>query len=762
MKKIILKYKEVLIILMLSLPTLLWWLLPCHLVLTTDYDFPLDAIEAFKRTLWAWDSVDNTGFSGILYYSVRMTYYGFLAFLSFLGFSSIAIQKILFFFQMFLPGLGMYLFVLELNKERKNNYLAALTSSVFYMYNLYYFVQILDLQLSHTYTITPFLLWLFIKGVRKKQIVIYAIYISWLSVFYICSNMSSFIIGPLLFLFFVGFFIFSAFFNKDKSSVFNGLGLFLLATCFSILINLRWILPYVYTLSLRASDIQTQAIPWLKGISRYTSFWNVLRLIGHWPWFYKEEMGEVAFVKYYLNNPFGIILTFLPPILAYAPRLIFKIKDKYVSFFTVVSLIGIFLAMGVHFPTGWIYQWLCNYLPGFWIFRSPWYKFSFLVAFGYAFLIGQSIVFIYTRYLENKYKKIKITPSTYHTFVILLCILISFPFFAGAQNIKPSDRLNKPSWQVEIPDYPFKMAKWLNSQGGDERLALFPQVMYKGISTTYDWGYSNVQPFILFLLKDRSVLYQWYSDFLPATKLLELLTKSMDHTSPYYSDEGGHILGFLHVKYILQQNDFSYSSSGLPAFIKEKELFSKQKGIYPIGSFGKWDLYRNDCLVPKIYGTSLVYELEKSEELIDLIKIEREQLFAFFLKEDKIDLTLKKKIQILPVPEAKKRRSNLILPKVSYDKINPTEYVVHINTPTPFVLIFNETFDRDWEVSIEKKRVLEHFKINTYSNGYYLNKVGKYDIILKYKPQRLLKLGSLISSCTFLITIMVLIGAKVF
>jgi len=38
-----------------------------------------------------------------------------------------------------------------------------------------------------------------------------------------------------------------------------------------------------------------------------------------------------------------------------------------------------------------------------------------------------------------------------------------------------------------------------------------------------------------------------------------------------------------------------------------------------------------------------------------------------------------------------------------------------------------------------------HFKVNGFANGFFLQKPGNYDLILLFKPQRLLYLGSLIS-----------------
>jgi hypothetical protein len=87
------------------------------------------------------------------------------------------------------------------------------------------------------------------------------------------------------------------------------------------------------------------------------------------------------------------------------------------------------------------------------------------------------------------------------------------------------------------------------------------------------------------------------------------------------------------------------------------------------------------------------------------------------------------------------------VPEVKFNKINSTLYKVDItNAMNPFVLSFSERFSPLWEASIENKINKNHFILNGFANGWYVNKKGDYTIYLAFKPQGLLKTGVSISA----------------
>lgn len=88
-----------------------------------------------------------------------------------------------------------------------------------------------------------------------------------------------------------------------------------------------------------------------------------------------------------------------------------------------------------------------------------------------------------------------------------------------------------------------------------------------------------------------------------------------------------------------------------------------------------------------------------------------------------------------------------LVPETSYQKINPTKYVVHIeNSTSPFILVFSELFNNKWEAFFEDNTpVKQHFRANAYANGWFIDKKGNFDINVEFTPQRLYRKGEIIS-----------------
>lgn len=88
------------------------------------------------------------------------------------------------------------------------------------------------------------------------------------------------------------------------------------------------------------------------------------------------------------------------------------------------------------------------------------------------------------------------------------------------------------------------------------------------------------------------------------------------------------------------------------------------------------------------------------------------------------------------------------LPEVSFNKINNSEYKVSIkNATNKYALILSELFDPAWRLlSKEGESVADnHFLANGYANGWVVEKLGDYELIVKFTPQDLLKNGQTIS-----------------
>lgn len=101
-------------------------------------------------------------------------------------------------------------------------------------------------------------------------------------------------------------------------------------------------------------------------------------------------------------------------------------------------------------------------------------------------------------------------------------------------------------------------------------------------------------------------------------------------------------------------------------------------------------------------------------------------------------------------------------PRMSFSRVNPTMYKVNIeNSASPFVLAFGEFYSKGWHAYIAEdffqtffiKPIPEsqHYTLNSYSNGWLIDKKGRYTIIVEYFPQKVFYAGLVVSGVSFFI-----------
>jgi len=97
---------------------------------------------------------------------------------------------------------------------------------------------------------------------------------------------------------------------------------------------------------------------------------------------------------------------------------------------------------------------------------------------------------------------------------------------------------------------------------------------------------------------------------------------------------------------------------------------------------------------------------------------------------------------------------------LSYKKINPVKYLVNISSSSPFLLIFSESFNKNWKVYkgdinwikalFTKSLSDDHFLINGYANAWYIKETGEYTLTIYYFPQSIFYIGVLLSTITYI------------
>jgi len=148
------------------------------------------------------------------------------------------------------------------------------------------------------------------------------------------------------------------------------------------LINIYWILPIFYygidpIQNLGASYSSSNIVKFLSFASLENSF---ALLHPYWP---ENVFGKIGFMK-----PEFILL----PVIAFSSLIFYKDKKefKFVIFFSVIALFGIFLGKGTNEPLGNLYLVLFENIPGFQLFRDS-FKWYTLIAFAFSILIPYSL-----------------------------------------------------------------------------------------------------------------------------------------------------------------------------------------------------------------------------------------------------------------------------------------------------------------------------------------------------------------------------------
>lgn len=88
--------------------------------------------------------------------------------------------------------------------------------------------------------------------------------------------------------------------------------------------------------------------------------------------------------------------------------------------------------------------------------------------------------------------------------------------------------------------------------------------------------------------------------------------------------------------------------------------------------------------------------------------------------------------------------------KIKWKMIKPTKYLVTVkNLNKPTVLMFSETFDQGWVAKIGSEEIFSQKALGML-NRFKLNKIGDYEIMVEYKPQRYVEIGLIIGGLAFL------------
>ena len=756
-RQILSEKKALLVILVMGLIPLIWFKNGL-LIVGGDFSIPLDPIGTLKSLLHSWYPFLFSGEPNPMVYSIS-PWFGFWALFKALGLSLLTVNKLWFIFVYMLTGLSMY-YLVSVVFEKEKHEVITLVASIFYMFNVYIMVVTPSMATPILYAGLPLILGLYIKGLsEEKSSTKYAVLIGLASLLITSAtgNPPIYAVG--------GIMLFSCLVyhlaTGGKKRITRSLVFTLKTAVIFLLINLWWICPYI-------KDVLISQYSSVKEAHYYiitpggSPFYETFRLFGSWA-FYAGSGGAAYFpFAHYYKTPFFIALTFVIPILAFS-AVLFRSKNKYILYFLSMAVIGIFLAHGAHGSSGSIYNFFFSHIPGFWIFREPFAKFTAITAVCFAILIGFSTDSIYRLLISKSVKeRYNLLAKFFVLCVIAVILICAWPILTG--DLIFSQRGWMKSYHVAVPDYWFKAGEWFNNQKEDFKILVFPRnhtYFYCGFP--YQWGYgtADITPYLIHqpLIEERAG-FGYMPGFSPVSQeLISSIFKSFQISPRSVSDDMKAVLSLINVRYILQRNDVDLT--GVPddeKFLYSpehiKSILDAQEGIHLEKTFGELDIYKinDEYFLPHIYATRK--KILISGGIDEMIK----EIAANDFTPGESALFLSK--QANPTQWKFVQENNITVndarsPNITFQKLNPTKYQIKVTNATdPFFLVFSESYHPQWKayVSTTKKGINwfktffqkpiisneRHFIVNGYANAWYIkpedveNKTN-YEIIIEFQ-----------------------------
>ena len=648
----------------------------------------------------------------------------------------------------------MYFLTISLfnNKLR----LAAVAASIFYMFNAYnlFIWNSPDPSILASYAAYPLLFALFARGLKSKKILTSSIFFGLGSLIFVTGNARLPFTVLMIFTLVLYFFFHLKFISKNTTERRSALRFAIVAATLYLLVNLWWILPLIpYYWEAVGSLTSMNLLGWVGNFSSYSTVLNLLRLYGYPGWNSYNAAGPAfSYVPALLYNPSFVALSFLPPILIGIALIMRpKIKDKIINteiffFALILYILSIFLSKGTQAPFGSLNLWLFEHIPAFSMFRSGFVNFGIIMALSLAILFGISLDTIH-KYLGNLITKLKIKivkfdiTILFSVFIIALILISNYPFLTG--EVINSGAGGVPSFHHDIPEYYYDAANWINNQNVDFRIFSF----YGGGATwaVYNWtdGDTYIGVNIDSLLMHKSIVYPDSTETPLASYVYQMLFQNQ-------TDEFGQLLNLLNVKYVLLHLDANTSwYLQTPPEVIATALAS-QKDIRLEATFGDLAFYINED-----YNETQIYATNQFQVSTNPPTNYTAQGNGIFFLTGQLTENNIRTLNSLS--------STSYQPNISFQEINPTKYVVHVNASEPFFLILSDSYQGYWLASIGGQQVSDayHFTANDYANAWYISKTGTYTVTLEFWPQNLLYAGAVISIITLIACAMYLSKNKI-
>lgn len=716
MKKIIL-----LIVLLATFLVVIWY--RDGLIMGTAEDNLLfyDVSHFLSESQFAWMEHPGLGRVTINLTAARPTYEA-LTFLHKAGVQNFLIQAIVLWLILVSAGLGVYLTVKEFFPKLQDKYI--LLSVLFYWFNPLSLVDVWNRFLSNylfSFGLLPIATYLFVRGLSRKNYFWAFVLVLVLPIYGFAFTYLAFDILLWMYLSFITF-LFTLTRWRLTARLFYIK--FFLLTLFLFLVTNCWWIGQVFSLNLykniyssvlnfNASD-NLSTLEALSG--KMGNLSDIFRFIN--ASFINER--SLLWVKILNSFPFMVLQYLIIIVVLYS--IVRYIKNRSVFVLGALVLISIFLAKGTNPPFGDLYKYLFSKILLLQVFRNPFEKASFILSLSVSLLVGFSL-----SHLTSEMPR-KLGGLIYIGFLGFIILIWGFPFYTGLVFTSPEPPANdyKIGYKVQVPAYYKTADQWLSNHEGNFRFVGFP---LGGEGITYNWvkGYAGVELSSAFFA-NPGILYS------TAVPYFNTLVPAIQQTLM----SGGDFIGLadaLNARFFFVRHDIDFIRRQMedPTNIENNFLNREKSGeIRKVATFGQLTFWENlDWKDRTFYAADKIIKTTDASQVSEALDFNINNGEATAYLDNAAPLKLE---------------NGSIL---SYRKINPARYIVHIKNSAPFVLVFSELFNDAWQANYQGD-ILKHFRANYYANGWLIDKTGDFELTIEYLPQRLLESSEKISVFSYL------------
>lgn len=338
---------------------------------------------------------------------------------------------------------------------------------------------------------------------------------------------------------------------------------------FALGVSLYWIIP-----SFAAQDTGTQVVrgsETLEGISKVSSYLEVLRGLGMWTLYGRSDAGAwVPQYAVYITGAVVVVVTALWPALSllalrWTPPTLTRVAALSAALAAVI-MVGLFPGDPAA-PAGWIMGWVFEHVPGTVAFRTS-NKIGAVLTLSFALVLGYA-----AHRLSRRVKHLPGAPQVAAASAFVLVLLWAMPAFGGALYTS----------EFDVPEYWEEAADTVNEESASGRVLLLPGQA----RSHYRWSQERPDDVTNSLIERDAVIPETtWSTSRGGGNFLGALDDTLQTEAPYDNAVSTYAR-YLGVNQILLRHDVVWEDLGGARPGTTARVLAQDPGLFGMGNFGE-------------------------------------------------------------------------------------------------------------------------------------------------------------------------------